>query len=81
MSVAYKILAFQGEKGTVTVFPSLCKGCGLCIQKCPKECLDWSDSLGVYGTPVVEPKMEDCIVCGICEKNCPDCAIAVKKNK
>ena len=23
-------------------FTDLCKGCGLCIVKCPKKCLNWS---------------------------------------
>ncbi|WP_345786543.1 4Fe-4S binding protein [Thermincola ferriacetica] len=79
--MAYKLNTYQGEKGTVTVYTSLCKGCGLCIQKCPKECLKWSNHLGIYGTPSVEPDMEICIACGTCQNVCPDCAISVQRNK
>jgi len=81
VSVAYKENSFAGEKGTWTVFPGLCKGCGLCIEKCPKSCLSWSLNLGIYGTPTVQSNMDECIACGICATVCPDCAIAVIKNK
>ena len=80
MSVAYKALSFDGKKGSWSIFPKLCKGCGLCREKCPKSCLDWSLNLGVYGTPTVEPN-DDCTACGICASVCPDCAIVVVKKK
>ncbi|MDI6710764.1 MAG: 4Fe-4S binding protein [Bacillota bacterium] len=70
---------FKFNKGVFTVFPGLCKGCGLCIQKCPKNSLGWSKVLGIYGTPSVEPD-ENCIACGICAAVCPDCAILIGRN-
>ncbi len=69
------------KKGYFAIFPGLCKGCGLCIQKCPKQCLTWSKTLGVYGTPTVIPDKGDCISCGICAQVCPDCAILLAKDK
>lgn len=77
---------FQGQtvetkKGSWTVFPELCKGCGLCIEKCPKKCMSWSDVLGVYGTPSVEIGQEECTTCGTCENFCPDCAISVVRKE
>ena len=80
MAVNFKGHTQEIEKGFWTLFPGLCKGCGLCIQKCPKKCMSWSDVLGVYGTPSVKIN-EDCIACGICQSFCPDCAIAVDKKK
>lgn len=67
------------NKSCWTIFPQLCKGCGLCIIKCPKKCLKWSQDLGVYGTPRVKVNVNECIFCGICSIVCPDCAIKVEK--
>lgn len=80
MSATFEGHTSETEKGFWTLFAGLCKGCGLCIQKCPKECMSWSDMLGVYGTPAVKIT-DECTACGLCETNCPDCAIAVEKKK
>jgi len=70
------------EKAIFHIFPAYCKGCGLCKEKCPNAVLKWSDKLGVYGTPTVEPIEEDgCIACKICEAVCPDCAILIERTK
>lgn len=81
MNVAFKIFTLDGEKGSFTMFAGLCKGCGLCMEKCPQKCISWSNNLGVYGTPTVHADMEQCIACGICQSACPDCAITVEKKK
>ena len=64
-------------KALFRIFPGLCKGCGLCREKCPEEALSWSEELGVYGTPTVVADPEKCKACRICEQVCPDCAIAI----
>ncbi|MCL5290877.1 MAG: 4Fe-4S dicluster domain-containing protein [Bacillota bacterium] len=76
----FKGRTLELTKGDWTLFPGLCKGCGLCIQKCPKKCIAWSKVLGVYGTPTVEAN-DECIACGICQMVCPDTAILVIKKK
>ena len=54
-----------------------CKGCGICIEFCPKQVLALSDKGKVY-----EAQSEICIKCGQCELRCPDFAIQViKENK
>lgn len=74
-------ITFTGQKGNFTVYPQLCKGCGLCIQKCPTNIIVWSkDKLGVYGTPLVETDDQDkCIACFKCEMACPDLAIRIDR--
>lgn len=75
-----EVLTTPMEKAIFHIFPEYCKGCGLCIEKCPKGTLIWSETLGVYGTPSVKPKdKESCIACNICEMVCPDCAIRIDR--
>ncbi len=75
---AFKVVEGKGE---FTIFPALCKGCGLCMEKCPPRTLGWSEELGLYGTPVVEPGHGEkkCTGCGLCELYCPECAIHIQR--
>ncbi len=67
------------------LFTELCKGCGLCLEKCPlnakdgEKCLNWSKEIGIYATPAVEPKADRCTGCGMCSMVCPDSAIKIVK--
>jgi len=66
----------------ITVFKGLCKGCGVCIEKCPQKAIFFSKKdVGVYSTPTVEIDLEKCNLCGICESVCPDCALKVEKKE
>lgn len=80
MTIEFKGRTVDLDKGLWTLFPGLCKGCGLCVEKCPVDCINWSDILGVYGTPSVEADNR-CIACGVCQNVCPDCAIRVDRKK
>lgn len=70
---------YENDKGRWNVYPGLCKGCGLCIEKCPVKVIEWSKELGFMGTPAVKPRIAGCIVCGICQTVCPDAAIHIEK--
>ena len=74
-----KASTYSGPKAEWSVFPSLCKGCGLCIAKCPVKCMSWSNELGVYGTPRAQADPETYIGCGLCQLVCPGCAIVVER--
>jgi len=80
MSLEFKSNTQEFKRVLFTLFPGLCKGCGLCIEKCPKKSLSWPDTLGVYGTPTVKAN-DECTACGICQEVCPDCAIHVERMK
>ena len=48
----YKIEGVGKGKADYYVYTDLCKGCGLCIAKCPmnkagKKCLQWSKEVGL----------------------------------
>lgn len=87
MTQEHKGMVFEGcakGKATVYVYTDLCKGCGLCLVKCPinakgGDCLKWSKEVGLYATPAVETDPAQCIGCGICETICPDSAIRIDK--
>ncbi|MFA5074268.1 MAG: 4Fe-4S binding protein [Nitrospirota bacterium] len=58
----------------VVINTEWCKGCGICIELCPKKALikDKRDK-AVWKYP------EKCIRCGLCELRCPDLAITLQK--
>ncbi len=49
-----------------------CKRCGICIAFCPKKVFD-ADAEDA----VIVARPDDCIVCEICERLCPDLAITL----
>ena len=55
-----------------------CKGCGLCVEFCPKDCLEMSQGLNCIGYhPPVLIKPEDCNGCAMCAQMCPETAIFI----
>ncbi|MDR0485443.1 MAG: 4Fe-4S binding protein [Elusimicrobiota bacterium] len=57
-----------------------CKGCGLCINVCPKKVLSFSKGFNKAGYHPAEPEKADiCISCGFCYQICPDTCIEVYK--
>jgi len=57
-----------------------CKGCGYCVQFCPKGALKMSEDLnsrGIHYLIVSDP--DKCTGCGICAIMCPDVCIEVYK--
>ena len=65
----------------MTVNRDICKGCGLCVEVCPKKIvfLDKSVLNGKGYHPATVTDMESCIGCAMCATMCPDCAITVEK--
>ncbi|MDD4290037.1 MAG: 4Fe-4S binding protein [Patescibacteria group bacterium] len=67
----------EGDKSFIN-HPKYCKGCGLCIEFCPKKCLEFTDTeRGVYGNDTIKCDISKCIQCKICERICPDGAIKI----
>jgi len=56
-----------------------CKGCWICVEFCPKDCLCPSDKINNGGFKVISVCNEnDCIKCGNCELMCPEVAISIE---
>ena len=49
-----------------------CKGCGFCIEACPKKALSFSGKINAKGNDTVAVDEERCILCGSCYTMCPD---------
>ena len=65
----------------VTFDIDACKGCGLCVNACPKQILALSKTVinkkGHF--PVEMTDQSQCIGCAFCATMCPDCVITVEK--
>jgi NAD-dependent dihydropyrimidine dehydrogenase PreA subunit len=59
-------------RGNVIVDQEECKGCGLCVDSCPPECLELAPELNQYGVHPAQYTGEDCTGCGACYYCCPE---------
>lgn len=53
----------------LTVDYEKCTGCGACVQRCPKQCISWTQREFGFRYPQIDK--DACVNCGQCEKVCP----------
>ena len=66
----------QTTIGIVHILEDRCKGCGFCIEFCPRQVLQFSkrfNTKGYHPPSVVKP--DECVNCHYCEIICPEFAI------
>jgi 2-oxoglutarate ferredoxin oxidoreductase subunit delta len=66
--------------GKIIINTERCKGCGLCIQVCPKGGISISKQSNKGGYFPAEAKNVDCTACTACAIICPDVAIEVYRD-
>ena len=66
----------RGAKFDISIYPSWCKDCGICVEFCKKKVFDRD----VLGSPLIS-RPEECNGCQECVLHCPDFAIQVEKRK
>ena len=63
----------------ITIDHACCKGCHLCIDQCPNEVLEISETRNEKGYRMPEvARIEECTGCLMCEMICPDMSIMVE---
>jgi len=68
----------QRPAARIHILEDRCKGCGFCIEFCPRKVLEFSPKFNERG--VHPPRVVDeakCILCHLCQLICPDFAIFV----
>jgi len=65
---------------TVTFNEDRCKGCGLCVEFCPKKIISLGEKMNNLGYRyAVITDMTQCTGCTICAIMCPEVIIEVKE--
>jgi 2-oxoglutarate ferredoxin oxidoreductase subunit delta len=63
-------------RGRIHVMKEQCKGCGFCVEYCPRDVLELSQEFNKKGYhPPAAVREENCVSCGLCELICPEFAI------
>ncbi len=72
----------QIPHGIIHIIEERCKGCGFCVEFCPRTVLVMSkqtNAKGYHPPEVVDA--EACSNCGLCTLLCPDFAIYVENSE
>jgi 2-oxoglutarate ferredoxin oxidoreductase subunit delta len=71
-------------KGKIRIKKELCKGCGLCIEACPKGSIFISKKINeksYFPAEFDKENEEECTGCGLCAVMCPEAVIEVYREK
>mgnify|MGYP002566146900 FL=1 len=49
-----------------------CKGCGYCVEECPRKAISFTGQISEKGYDTIQVNDELCIACGSCYRICPD---------
>lgn len=63
--------------GKIIVDVDLCKGCELCVESCPYECISIADKINGKGYQYAIMVNDLCTGCLNCALVCPDAVISV----
>ena len=66
-----------------SINPESCKGCGLCVKRCPMEAIELiaSETYKNKVGKVAFLNKDNCIGCGVCAFKCPTKSIFLEKRR
>ena len=67
--------------GVLHVLTERCKGCGWCVEFCPRDVLEVSEEINSKGYHPPKLVQDTCVSCGLCELLCPEFAIYVEETE
>ncbi len=75
----------QADKATrptkVLIDKERCKGCGFCVEFCPRGAVEMSDELNPKGYTLAAVADESkCLGCSLCDILCPEFAVHLESN-
>jgi 2-oxoglutarate ferredoxin oxidoreductase subunit delta len=77
--VSGKRPANNRRKITIKLNIERCKGCGLCVDVCPRDNLRLSEKINSKGHHYIELiELNNCTGCGLCYQMCPDLVIEIE---
>ena len=66
-------MSANAERHRPFLLPEYCKGCGRCIDACPKHCIETSPAIHpLTGLTPVVLDLTRCTACGLCLSACPE---------
>ena len=75
------IYAIRKMAGKIIIDTERCKGCGLCVEVCPKGCIVISKKSNKNGYFPAEAANTDCTGCAACAIICPEAIIEVYRDQ
>ncbi len=71
------------KRGYIKIDETLCKGCGLCVETCPKGLIAISTTLNLKGYYFAQFHDEKgrCTGCALCAVVCPEVAFEVYREE
>lgn len=60
------------SENRIEINSSECKGCRVCVETCPRECIKIGVEINMLGYQFAKFEKHECTACGLCYYVCPE---------